>query len=257
MRRLILAVFLVPLATSAAPDEPPIRVLLVAGNDAHKWHNWEKTTPAIKAALERDPRVRVDVVTDVEELGKRDLGQYAVLVQNYVNWHDPTPLGDKSKAAFLAFLDKGGGLVVVHFANGAFHHSLPKGKESDWPDYRKVVRRVWNHEAREGKPASGHDAFGRFTVRVTEADHPITRGLRAFEVNDELYFHQDGTEEIVPLIAAESKVTKKLEPLAWTSTYGKGRVFQTLLGHSEKTYDAPEACEVLRRAVVWAAGRVP
>src|SRR5437763_1745181 len=34
--------------------EPPIRVLLLAGNDAHKWHNWEKTTVAIRAALEQD-----------------------------------------------------------------------------------------------------------------------------------------------------------------------------------------------------------
>ncbi|TXT25484.1 MAG: thioesterase, partial [Planctomycetota bacterium] len=38
----------------AVIDDQPIRVLLIAGNDAHKWHNWEKTTPAMKAALERD-----------------------------------------------------------------------------------------------------------------------------------------------------------------------------------------------------------
>ena len=32
-------------------------------------------------------------------------------------------------------------------------------------------------------------------------------------------------------------------------------MFQTLLGHSEKTYDAFEAREMLRRAVAWVAGR--
>src|SRR5262249_39181655 len=50
--------------------EKPIRVLLLAGNDAHKWHNWERTTPAIKDALERDPRVRVDISLDFEDLAK-------------------------------------------------------------------------------------------------------------------------------------------------------------------------------------------
>ena len=59
----------------------------------------------------------------------------------------------------------------------------------------------------------------------------------------------------MPLITAKSKVTQRDEPLAWTYEYGKARVFQTLLGHSEKTYDAPEACEMLRRATAWAARR--
>jgi type 1 glutamine amidotransferase len=74
-------------------------------------------------------------------------------------------------------------------------------------------------------------------------------------VTDELYFHQDGDEPIEPLLHAESKVTRKLEPLAWAYSYGKGRVFQTLLGHSEKTYDAFEAREMLRRATAWVARR--
>ena len=37
--------------------------------------------------------------------------------------------------------------------------------------------------------------------------------------------------------------------------YGKGRVSQTLLGHSAKTYEAWEAGEMLRRATAWVAGK--
>ena len=114
---------------------------------------------------------------------------------------------------------------------------------------------MWNHTPPRGKPASSHDAFGRFVVVPTKMKHPITDGLSRFEVMDELYFHQDGDEPIEALVSAESKVTRKLEPLAWTYRYGKGRVFQTLLGHGEKTYDAFEAREMLRRAVAWSADR--
>jgi type 1 glutamine amidotransferase len=233
----------------------PVRVLLFAGNAAHKWHNWEKTTPRIRELLEKDERVGVEVSLDIEDLGRKRLGDYAAMVLNYCNWEDGRPLSDKSKKALVEYMKGGGGLASVHFANGAFHHSLPKAGASDWPEYRRIIRRVWNHSPPKGKPASGHDAFGTFVVRPTKADHPITAGIKPFEVTDELYFNQDGDEAITPLIAAESKITRKMEPLAWAYRYGKGRVFQTLLGHSEKTYDSPAACEVLRRGVLWAAGR--
>jgi type 1 glutamine amidotransferase len=236
-------------------DEKPIRTLLFAGNDKHKWHNWERTTPAIKEALERDPRIKVDVSLDIDDLGRKNLADYQVIVQNYCNWQDPKALSEKAQKAFVKFLAEGGGLVVIHFANGAFHYSLPMAKESDWPEYRKIVRRVWNHTPKEGEPKSGHDAFGKFTVLPTNVKHPIVDGLKPFEVIDELYFNQNGDDAVEPLLVAESKMTKKKEPLAFTYAFGKGRVFQTLLGHSEKTYDAFEAREILRRATAWCANR--
>lgn len=233
-----------------ARSERPTRVLLFAGNEAHKWHNWEKTTPRIREAIEKDNQFGVEVSLDIEDLSRRRLGEYRAIVLNYCNWHDGRPLSEASRTALVSYLNEGGGLISVHFANGAFHYSLPKAGASDWPEYRRIVRRVWDHSA---KPASGHDSFGRFVVRPTDTTHPIIQGLKPFEVTDELYFRQTGEEPIEPLIVAESRVTKRLEPLAWTYRYGKGRIFQTLLGHSEKTYDSPETGEILRRAAKWVA----
>ena len=50
-------------AQSDPNQNPPIRVLLFASNEAQKWHNWERTTPAIKAALQRDARINVGFAT--------------------------------------------------------------------------------------------------------------------------------------------------------------------------------------------------
>ena len=236
-------------------EEQPIRVLLIAGNEAHKWHNWEQTTPVIKAQLELDPRVKVDVSTDIEAALTKDLAGHDVLVQNsYANWQDPKSLSPEAQKAWVDFLQNGGGLVVVHFANGAWNFSLPMAGASDWPEYRQIVRRVWNHQG-EGDAKSGHDAFGPYQVAVTSLPHEISSGLKDFGIIDELYYRQDGTEPIEPLITAHSKDTDRDEPLAWTYTYGKGRVFQTLLGHSDRTYEAFEACEMLRRATAWTANR--
>ena len=57
------------------------------------------------------------------------------------------------------------------FSNGAFHYSLPGEEESDWPEYRNICRRVWDHNA-----DSGHDAYGKFIVenrRSRASDHEV------------------------------------------------------------------------------------
>jgi type 1 glutamine amidotransferase len=236
------------------PDSEMIRVLLLAGNDAHRWHNWEKTTPAIIKALEIDPRIKAGVTNDPEDFGKGKLKACDVLLLNYCNWHDSKPLSEPSRKAVSEFVRGGGGMVAVHFANGAFHFSLPMAGGSDWPEYRTFVRRVWNHQKSDSLPPSAHDNFGKFTAFPT-GEHPIVKGLQRFELIDELYFNQHGTERIEPMLLAHSQITKKLEPLAWAHEADKGRVFQILLGHSEKTWDVFEPREMLRRAVAWTAKR--
>src|SRR5215211_2916395 len=95
-----------PLSAAAPPRPERVRVLLIAGNDAHKWHNWEKTTPRIKKALELDPRISVEVSSDVEVLAKKDLAAAydVILLNNYCNWQDPKGLSEKAKGAFRKFL---------------------------------------------------------------------------------------------------------------------------------------------------------
>lgn len=242
-------------STRALVDDQPINVLIVTGNEAHKWHNWEKSTPRVKASIEQDPRIRAEVIFSFDELGQRDLAGFDVLIlNNFCNWHDPAPPSDDAKAAFLGFLKRGGGLAVIHFANGAFHHSLPEAGASDWPDYREIVRRRWNHTGPAAE-RSGHDPFQDFEVRPTDKADPLTEGMNAFQIVDELYFKQHGEKPIEPLLVARSEVTGEDEPLAWRYMYGNARVFQTVLGHSEQTWDAAEMREILRRAVAWAADR--
>jgi type 1 glutamine amidotransferase len=136
--------------------------------------------------------------------------------------------------------------LIIHYANGAWHFSLPGAEDSDWPEYRKICRRVWDH-----KGGSAHDPYDTFTVNIQTPDHYITRGLSDFETTDELYYNQAGTEQVEPLITARSRDTGKDEPLAWVYNYGKGRIYQTLLGHDAASLTTPEVQEMLKRAAVW------
>jgi type 1 glutamine amidotransferase len=226
----------------------PLKVLLISGNDNHKWHNWEENTPLIRDALQEDNDITVTVSLDVEVLASKELADYDVLAFNYCNWQDPTELSEQAKANVISFAEGGRGIVILHFANGAFNFSLPEAGASEWPEYRKIVPRVWNHHG-----DSAHDDYGTFTVRMLDDTHPITEGIATFEIQDELYFKQEGDVEIYPLYAAVSNITKQEEPLAWTSSYRNSRVYQTLLGHDRHAYAVPEVREMLRRSVRWVA----
>jgi len=227
-----------------------IKSLILTGNH-HPAHKWQETTPAIQTALEMDNRIHVDISTDIEDLQYYDLSDYDFLIMNYCNWEDPNGLSDKGKKRFVDYLKSGGGLMLIHFANGAFHSSLPEAGESDWPEFRKICPRVWDHDQ-----DSGHDKYGIFEVVPTANQHPITMGIKAFETKDELYYNQKGTIPITPLLKALSLDTGNHEPLAWTHTYGEGKIFQTLLGHSAESLSTPEIQTILMRAGLWVSGNL-
>ncbi|MYE26319.1 MAG: ThuA domain-containing protein, partial [Chloroflexi bacterium] len=42
-------------------------------------------------------------------------------------------------------------------------------------------------------------------------------------------------------------------PVVWTRNYGKGKIFYSSLGHKVGDFDVPEAREIVRRGLLWAA----
>ena len=226
----------------------PIRTLLLTGHD-HPAHKWRETHPALIRALNSEaPRFEVEVITDPERLTSNELFGYHLLVLSYANWKRPG-LSNEAKANLVRYLDNGGGLTIIHFANGAFHFSMPEAGDSDWPEYRRICRRVWDHT----KGASGHDPFGEFRVEITDKKHPITRQIEGFATKDELYFRQQGDEPIEVLATALSTVTERDEPMAWVYNYGRARVFQTVLGHAAESIQTPGTTQLIRYGSLWAA----
>jgi type 1 glutamine amidotransferase len=229
----------------------PVKLLIVTGHN-HPAHDWRNATAALIPVLEQDPRVQVDVTENPEDLANESLARYQAVIFNYSSW-DRGGLSDAAKQNFIKYLKSGGGLEIVHFANGSFTNTLPN-KTSDWPEFRtQIVRRVWDHTP----GLSGHDNYGKFRVDLTAAGekHPVTQGLASFETEDELYFRQQGPLPIIPLLTAHSKVTNQDEPMAWAYEYGQSRVFQTVLGHSDVSIR--KAGAVIRRGAVWAAKLPP
>jgi len=225
-----------------APADAPspatrIRVLLVTGVD-YEGHLWKQTAPAVVEILKHDPRIDVTVTEKPGDLASDAIFAYDVVVLHFKNY-DPLPRGEAAKANLVKFVQEGKGLVLLHFACGAFE---------DWPEFANLAGRVWDKK-------TTHDPRGPFTVQIANSNHPITRGLKDFQADDELYFCLTGERPIEILATARSRVTKKDHPMAFVFQYGKGRVFHTPLGHDVKALKMPGVSELIRRGTVWTAGR--
>ncbi len=243
--RLMLVLFcmaLIQTAWSAAQSvEKPKRVLIVTGED-YPGHKWKQTTPALKAIYGPDPRMQMEVMDDLSQLQSTDLDTFAAVVMHFKNY-DPKVPGRKGFDNLAHFVKQGGGLVLVHFACGAFQEFKD--------DFTKLAGRAWNPKLR------GHDPFGEFTVSITDQAHPVTAGLSDFQITDELYTCLEGDTPIRVLASATSKVDKKVYPMAFVLDYGKGRVFHCVLGHDPGALGNKGAGALFRRATAWTAGLKP
>ena len=224
----------------AAEKRNSARVLLVTGID-YPGHLWKETTPALAAQLRLDRRLQVEVVETPEFLADPKLPSFDAVVFHWMNWEKPSP-GEAARENFRKFVAGGKGLVLVHFACGAFQ---------DWPEFRKIAGRVYDPKL------PPHDPRGPYTVHIADPQHPITKGLSDFDADDELYTCLAGEAPIRILATAKSKITGKDEPMAFVLEYGKGRVFHSPLGHDVKALKLPGVAELFRRGTAWAAGRSP
>lgn len=215
------------------------KILIVTGLD-YPGHHWRETTPVLTAHLAKDPRLEVSVTEDARFLGSPDLARYDAIVLHYMNWQDPGP-GAAAQENLRKMLDAGTGMVLVHFACGAFQ---------GWPEFVKMAGRVWDPKKR------GHDPYGAFTVRIADAEHPVTHGLKDFATTDELYTCLTGDTPVRMLADAVSKGDHQPYPMAFALEYGKGRVFLSTLGHDVKAFN-DDAGRLYRRAAAWAAGLAP
>jgi len=100
-----------------------------------------------------------------------------------------------------------------------------------------------------------------YMVNITAKSNPIVAGIDDFLVCSEHYYlHVDPAIEVLattrfPSVSYYHMSNKPVDmPVAWTKTWGNGRVFYSSLGHLDNVFDnSPSAQEIMRRGMLWAA----
>ena len=265
---LVAALALIIPATAPAQEGAKLKALIVDGQNNHR--NWPQTTQMMKKYLEETGKFTVDVATTApqgkDESFKPEFKKYDVVVSNYngAEWPDAT------KAAFIEYVKNGGGLVIVHAANNAF------GK---WREYNEMIGLGgWDGRNEASGPYVYLDAEGKlvrnqekgggghhgpqhpFALVIRDAEHPVTKGMPRewLHVNDELYDKLRGPGENMHILATAYADPAKggsgrHEPMIFTVSYGKGRVFHTPMGHGNDSQECVGFITTLVRGAEWAA----
>ncbi len=255
------------LLASVASAAPVLKVLIVDGQNNHKW---QETTPVLKKQLESSGRFTVDVATTPPQGSdmsgfKPDFSGYDVVVSNYNGdaWLAQT------QTAFEQFVRKGGGFVVYHAADNSF---------PEWKDYNEMIGiGGWgNRTAASGMyvrykdgeivkdtspgKTGNHGKRLPFQVVIRKPDHPVTKGLPKtwMHAGDELYDHLRGPADHMSILAtalsdSANNGSGNDEPMLLSIGYGQGRVFHTTLGHDTEAMKCVGFTTTLLRGTEWAA----
>ena len=222
-------------------SDKPLRILILSGNNNHDWQN---TTPLIRETLMRNLNCKIDITERPDTLHDSMLKSYDVLVSNWNAWPELNHLWNPAaKQALENFMMQGGGFVCVHAAS-ATHY--------DWPPYLKIVGGRWGDKTHHGPIAD-------CAVQIANKEHPITKGMDAFTIRDELWVDIECSPSAEVLCAVQAEEYKhtngKLEPVALITRYGKGRGFYLALGHDTAAMANLGWKNLLIRGTQWAAKR--
>lgn len=241
--------------------------------DGQNNHDWKSCTPILKQVLEDSGRFTVAVSTTPDKGAppaswaswQPAFKGQDVIVLNYNGQDWPEPV----RKAFVTYMREGGGLVVVHAADNSF---------PGWDEFNEMIGvGGWGGRNekfgpmirwRDGKivedrsPGAGgaHGAQHEFVVETRVPDHPIMQGLppRWKHATDELYSKLRGPAKNLTVLATayaapETHGTGENEPILMVLSFGKGRVFHTVLGHGPLAMSGVGFQETLKRGAEWAA----
>lgn len=99
-----------------------------------------------------------------------------------------------------------------------------------------------------------------YEVNMNKASSsPLIDGITDFSITSEQYYiHVDPAVDVLATTtftfpgnhSANGNATL---PVAFTKRWGDGKIYYNSLGHSAKTFEIPEALEMMRRGFLWAA----
>lgn len=231
--------------TASAQNSEKISALIV---DGFSNHDWKQTTAITKRILEESGYFDVDVSTvPADSLGRSTwnprFDRYAVVIQNTNNIHNAALRWPSlAEQGLEKYVKNGGGLYILHSANNAFSH---------WEEYNRMIglgwrdnsvgyaleispaREIVRYAPGEGKGTGHGDRFNALVQILNR--HPINFGYpdQWQTADTEVYYFPRGPAQNLSVLsyAYDSTATQKMWPVEWVVAYGKGRVYNSSMGH--------------------------
>jgi uncharacterized protein len=215
---------------------PPLHVLWVAGGT---WHDFDALVPLLTEKLRLELHAIVDVKLDLEVWRDEKFADaYDAVVYHFCRDDADGVLIDHALQATRS----GKPTVLLHAAVHSFRNS---DRVAEW-------------ERLCGMRSKVHDPYQPFPVVKLDRASPITKAWpdEWSTPGDELYQTIEFPAGSHALLKATSPKDGREHVVSWTSSYGKGRVFATTLGHDVKTAGMASYRRLLADGLLWACGRL-
>ena len=216
----------------------PIRILVVTGGHAYDKPSFNEMLNSLGEKLTSQV---VEFPAAYDQFLPENRGSYDVLVF-YHMWQKITPEQEK---VFADCIKEGKPVVVLHHSICAF---------DEWPEYWKIIGGKYFHKPTtvDGKEYAAcsyiHDLH--FKVVVDKKKHPVTKGVKDFDIFDETYKGYYIAPNVVTLLTTTEPSSNQV--IGWTSQYGKARIVTLQSGHATPTYQNENFRKLLKQSIEWA-----
>lgn len=247
--------------SAPAPVDEPRKLLIYDGNVGYGGHgsipfaNYAFTrmgqrTGTFTTVVSRDPAV----------FHKESLARFDAVCLNNTVGNLFTDL--ELRRNLVEFVLGGGGLLGVHGTTVAFT-DFPQGARETWPEFARMI----------GARGAAHLAQDeRVIIHLDSPDHPLNRpfGGQGFEHVSEFFrvrgpysrdrlhvlFSIDTQRTDLPPLGTHPGVERDDQDyaLAWTRSYGRGRVVYCTIGHSPQDFMTPRILEFYLHALQFIMG---
>jgi type 1 glutamine amidotransferase len=160
--------------------------------------------------------------------------------------YDMVPsISEEQRMQFIQLLKQGIGIV-------ALHHNL--GAHPEWDEYPEIIGGKyifdpWITGGKEYRASTfSHDQL--IQVKVTDPNHPITRGIDDFHIEDETYKHYYTSPDAHVILTTTHPESDS--EIAWVNQYENSPVFYLLLGHDSNAWKNPVFPKLLLNGIHWA-----
>jgi len=225
-----------------------LNVLILNGSSSHP--GWQLVTDGLKSTLCASGRFNVDASTTPPQRSSESVWNawrphfldYDAVISTYEGRMFPEAVRED----FESYISEGHGALMAHSSGGQFE---------GWDAYCEMAGLGWRQAGAgsrifledggetvcvppHGGIGPGHGRLHTFQVKNRQSDHPIMKGLPDLWMHgmDELYHGMRGPAKDLTILASaysgkEQGGTGEHEPVLWTTTFGKGRIASTVLGH--------------------------
>lgn len=177
--------------------------------------------------------------------GSDSINKYDAIV--FYDMPEDVILTEKQKREMVNFFNKGAPAIFLH-------HSLLSYRE--WDVFPQILGGRYFGKTPLVTSAgdtiqSTYEHDVRYKVKIVNKTHPVTRGVKDFEIFDEVYNNYFVRDDVELLLTTDHP--KSGRQLGWVNHFGKSKIVFLINGHNETAYNDPNFRKLLYNAMYWAA----